>query len=555
MKTKINKRDIVIITIAIIAGLILGWIFFHNSGNKKQDKDNHAEHQEQATIWTCSMHPQVKRDKPGLCPICGMELVPLSSLEQEGGNVSPAEIFMSESAIKLADIQTITVKKGIPEKSVSLLGKVKPDERNISELTARFGGRIEELFVNYTGQNVVKGQKLATVYSPELITAQKELLEAIRFKESNPSYYNAVVSKLKLWNLADEQINSIENNMEPILYFEIQSSMTGTVTRRNVALGDYVKEGTALFEVIDLAKVWIMFDAYESDLPWIKTGDNIEFTVESLPGKTFKGYVTYIDPFIDASTRVAKVRVEMPNRDFNLKPEMFVNGILHSQTAGKSDELMIPKSSILWTGKRAIVYVKVPERKIPSFVYREILLGPEAGNFYVVADGLNEGEEIAVNGVFKIDAAAQLEGKSSMMNPPSSDDLPHRTESIKVSSGHDHSTMKMSADIKNDYNDKNDVRTLIQNHEANIQHEDFRVAGNCSMCKSRIEQAALSIDGVNSATWSEETKMLNISFNTAKAELHNIHKVIAKAGHDTEKEKAPYEVYNELPECCKYRRE
>jgi Cu(I)/Ag(I) efflux system membrane fusion protein len=442
MKTKIKKRDIGIIAITLITGLILGWLFFHNSGNKIQHKHGKVDHEEQASLWTCSMHPQVRQDKPGLCPICAMELVPLSSLETDVENVSPDEISMSESAISLADIQTIVVKKGIPEKSVSLTGKVKPDERNISEITARFGGRIEKLFINYKGQNVVKGQKLATIYSPELISAQKELLEALRFKESNPSYYSAARIKLKLWNLSDEQVNSIEKNLQPIFYFEIYSPVSGTVTRRHVSSGDYIKEGSALFEIINLKKIWIMFDAYESDLPWIRIGDPVNFTVQALPGKSFLGNVTYIDPLIDADTRVAKVRVEMSNPGLSLKPEMFVNGFLYSQYAGKSKEILIPKSSILWTGKRSVVYVKVPERKTPSFVYREIVLGPEAGDFNTVADGLREGEEIAVNGVFKIDAAAQLAGKPSMMNPPMFDSLPGKPQSRKVHAGHNHGEIK-----------------------------------------------------------------------------------------------------------------
>ncbi len=159
------------------------------------------------------------------------------------------------------------------------------DERNIAELTARFGGRIEKLFVNYTGQNVRLGEKLATIYSPDLVTAQRELLEAISFKEDRPSFYLAAKSKLKLWDLSDDQINAIEEKGEPQLYFDILSPISGTVMMRHVALGDYVKEGSALFQVTNLSKVWVMFDAYESDLPWIKTGDHVELTIQSLPGK------------------------------------------------------------------------------------------------------------------------------------------------------------------------------------------------------------------------------------------------------------------------------
>ncbi len=195
------------------------------------------------------------------------------------------------------------------------------------------------------------------------------------------------------------------------------SPISGTVMKRHVALGDYVKEGSPLFQLTDLKSVWVMFDAYESDLPWIKKGDHVALTIPSIPGQDFEGRVAFIDPFINPKSRIAKVRIELPNAGLRLKPEMFANGVLHSKIATSSKHLLIPKSSVLWTGKRAVVYVKVPERDSPSFIYREITLGPEAGNFYVVADGLAEGEVIAVNGVFKIDAAAQLEGLPSMMNP------------------------------------------------------------------------------------------------------------------------------------------
>jgi Cu(I)/Ag(I) efflux system membrane fusion protein len=400
----------------LILGLFLGWVFFHSSGEAIVDRteieghEGHNHKSEDPTTWTCSMHPQIKQNKPGDCPICGMDLIPLASMAASGDDIDPNEIVMSESAAKLADIQSLIVTTGTPKKSVYLQGKVHADERNIAELTARFGGRIEKLFINFTGQNVTKGEKLATIYSPGLVTAQKELLEAITLKEARPSLYIAAKGKLKLWDLTDEQISGIEEKGEPQLYFDILSPISGTVTMRHVALGDYIKEGVALFRVINLKKVWVMFDAYESDLPWIKLGDKIDFTIQSIPGKNFSAKVTYIDPFINGKTRVAKVRVEVSNPKLTLKPEMFSTGLLESKIAESGNKILIPKSSILWTGKRAVVYVKVQNRENPSFIFREIVLGPEAGAFYVVAEGLEEGEEIAVNGVFKIDAAAQLQG-------------------------------------------------------------------------------------------------------------------------------------------------
>ena len=531
----INKREILIIIITLIIGLFFGAVFFGGS-QKNHETHNHEETENAETVYTCSMHPQIKQNEPGTCPICAMDLVPMTTMQSDGEDIDPNEIQMSQAAIKLASIQTAIVKKGIPEKSVHLLGKVKADERNISELTARFGGRIEKLFINYTGQQVYKGQKLATIYSPDLITAQKELLEAVKYKESNPSFYKASRTKLKLWDLSEEQINAIEEKSEPKLYFDILAPISGTVTQRHVAIGDYVKEGSALFAVVNLSKVWVMFDAYESDLPWIKKGDNVEFTLQSMPGKIYNAKVTYIDPFINASTRVAEIRVEVANPEQKLKPEMFANGILHSKIAENANELLIPKSSILWTGKRAVVYVKVSNREIPSFLYREIVLGPEAGNFYLVKEGLHEGEAIAINGVFKIDASAQLAGKQSMMNPAA--------DKTRSKGTHDHGEMKMDKE-----------KTIeLPNQNASVEHEEFKVSGNCTMCKATIEKAVLGLKGVNSAEWSTETKMIHVSFNKEKVKLANIHKAIAKSGYDTEKETALESVYNKLPACCLYRK-
>ncbi|MEN8121846.1 MAG: efflux RND transporter periplasmic adaptor subunit [Bacteroidota bacterium] len=474
MKIDYNKRELKIAGIMLIAGLFFGWLFFGATGNNlantnEQGVEAHDHSAEEAAIWTCSMHPQIKMDKDGDCPICGMDLIPL---ESGGADEAIAfdEIQMSESAIKLADIQTALVRKGKAEKTINLLGKVQADERRIAELTARFGGRIEKLYVNFTGQNVYKGQKLAIIYSPELIAAQRELLETSKFKESNPGFYKAARTKLKLWDLNEVQINAIVEKGEPQLYFSVLSPITGTVTGRHVSLGDYVKEGQGLFEVIDLKKVWIMFDAYESDLPWIKLDHEISYTIQSIPGKTFKGKIAYVDPFINDKTRVAKVRVEQTNAKLELKPEMFVNGILESKME-RNNELLIPKSSVLWTGKRAVVYVRVPDRKKPFFQYKEIDLGPLAGDFYVVNNGLNDGEEIAINGVFKIDAAAQLAGKPSMMNP----------EGGKISTGHNHVNMDITDDennktaMKMDKVDKNNIPDKFKEQLNNAVNEYLKV--------------------------------------------------------------------------------
>jgi Cu(I)/Ag(I) efflux system membrane fusion protein len=283
--------------------------------------------------------------------------------------------------------------------------------------TAHVPGRIERLNINFTGETVVKGQVLAEIYSPELITAQQELLETVKTKQLQPELYEASKEKLRQWKLTDDQISKIETSDVVQNNFDVLSNTSGTVTARRVNNGDHVSLGTVLFDIADLSKVWIMFDAYESDLQFLHIGEKLSFNLQALPGTDFTGKIIFIDPVIDPVTRVAKVRVETGNQAGKLKPEMFATGIVSSTLTEYTDNVVIPKSSVLWTGKRSVVYVKQPGSEEPVFKIREVELGPMLGESYVIMSGLSEGEEIVTNGTFSVDAAAQLEGKPSMMNP------------------------------------------------------------------------------------------------------------------------------------------
>ena len=281
---------------------------------------------------------------------------------------------------------------------------------------AHIGGRIDKLFVNFTGEAVHKGQLLAMIYSPELVTAQQELIEAAKSKQSQPEIYEASKQKLMQWMLKENQIAQIESSGKVKTNFEVYSNTSGIVTAKRVATGDHVSEGSVLFDVSNLSSVWVMFDAYESDLPFLKMGNAISFTIEALPGINFTADIKFIDPVIDPVNRVAKVRVEVNNSGGKLKPEMFATGIVKANLNEFKNKLVIPRSAVLWTGKRSIVYIKQLISKEITFRMREIELGPMLGNSYVVENGLKEGEEIVTDGTFSVDAAAQLAGKPSMMN-------------------------------------------------------------------------------------------------------------------------------------------
>ena len=259
---------------------------------------------------------------------------------------------------------------------------------------------------------------LAEIYSSELITAQQELIETAKTKQLQPELYEASREKLRQWKLTENQIEAIEKSGAIVNNFEVLSNTSGTVTSRFVNTGDHVSPGTELFEIADLSKVWVLFDAYESDLQFLNKGDLVTFTLQALPGTQFTGTIVFIDPVIDPVTRVTKIRVEADNSRGKLKPEMFATGVVSATMSEFKNNLIVPHSAVLWTGKRSIVYVKEPGSDEPVFKLREVVLGPDLGGSYIITAGINEGEEIVTSGTFSVDAAAQLEGKPSMMNRP-----------------------------------------------------------------------------------------------------------------------------------------
>ncbi|MBI9039940.1 efflux RND transporter periplasmic adaptor subunit [Lutibacter sp.] len=404
-----NTKNILKATGILLIGLLLGWILFGGNNTSEEIHDHSAE-QAENTIWTCSMHPQIKQSEAGKCPLCGMDLIPL-----ENQSTDMNSIEMTENAMKLANIQTMVVGTKNTNKEIRLNGKVQIDERKLYAQTTHIPGRIEQLTINFTGDKVNRGQTLAMVYSPELVTAQEELLQANAIKSAQPDLFAAAKQKLRNWKISDNTISKIVSSGKAIQKFPITADVSGIVTAKKVALGDYVNRGMPLYEIADLTSVWILFDVYESDMIWVKVGDKVSYTLQSFPGETFEGTISFIDPMIHAQTRVATARVEVKNVGNKLKPEMFASGIIKdhlSKTA--SQEIVIPKSAIMWTGERSIVYIKNKNSTI--FTLREVTLGTSLGDSYSIKDGLENGEEIVVNGTFTVDAASQLAGKPSMMN-------------------------------------------------------------------------------------------------------------------------------------------
>ncbi|MEB2775846.1 efflux RND transporter periplasmic adaptor subunit [Algoriphagus sp. D3-2-R+10] len=415
----ILKNKFVLIAIALVVGLTIGWLIKPSSElSEETEEHNHVESIAGIPVtYTCSMHPQIRQNEPGDCPICGMDLIPL---ESESETTDPMSIAMSPTAMQLAGVQTMIVGNSSADKSIRLSGKIQADERYNYTQSAHIPGRIEKLAVNFTGEYVNKGQVLGQIYSPELATAQEELLQTQKIKETQPALFNAAKDKLRNWKLTDAQIEEILTTGKVTEQIPILANVSGYVTDKMVNLGDYVQRGEPIYQIADLSNVWVLFDIYESELQWIKKGDVIQFTVKSLPGETFTGKLTYIDPVIDPSTRVAKARLELGNPNLKFKPEMFVSGEVVSKGSSKDDSIVVPKTAVMWTGTRSVAYVKNVTNQAVTFQLREVTLGASLGSEYIITSGLESGEEIAINGTFSIDAAAQLAGKPSMMSPDGS---------------------------------------------------------------------------------------------------------------------------------------
>lgn len=407
------KKYIIYIGILVI-GLLLGWVFFGGASHQ-ETTHNHNEIAEINPMWTCSMHPQIMQPEPGDCPICGMDLIPADA---GGEGLAMNEIKMTTNAMALANIQTIIVGNASNTDNNTLLlsGKIMPNEEANAVQASYFEGRIEKLNVNFTGEEVRKGQLLATIYAPELVAAQQELLTTASMKTSQPALYNAVRNKLKLWKVSEDQINKIETSGKIRENFPIYATVSGTVSEKMAEEGDYVKQGQPIIKVSNLETVWAMFDAYENQLSQLKKGQKLIVTTNAYPDKKFEATVSFIDPTLNTNTRTVSVRATLNNNEAILKPGMFVTSKVElAKSTATEPQISVPVSAVLWTGTRSLVYVKTNPNE-PIFEMREVGLGSKSGAMYTITDGLKNGEEIVTNGTFTIDAAAQLQGKKSMMN-------------------------------------------------------------------------------------------------------------------------------------------
>lgn len=408
------KKTIIYLGVAVLTGLIGGYFIFHKAADTQtSETHNHKDEMAESEVWTCSMHPQIRQSAPGSCPICGMDLI---LADVDSNELSATQFTLSKNAMALADIRTTIVGSGIiGDNTLKLSGTIKENEKAVGSQASYFDGRIEKLYINFEGEEVRSGQLLATIYSPELVSAQQELITAAGLKESQPALYKAVRNKLQLWKLSEKEIAQIEKSGQVRENFPVYANVSGTVSEIMVEAGDYVKQGSPLFKIANLNTVWAVFDAYENQISLLKEGQKITITTKAYPDTRFDAKISFIDPVLNAATRTMKVRAVLQNPKGQLKPGMFVAGSMSITTSKRENTIVVPESAVLWTGERSVVYIKANPDD-PTFEIREITLGNAVQDGYIVLDGLQAGDEIVTNGTFTVDAAAQLKGKKSMMN-------------------------------------------------------------------------------------------------------------------------------------------
>ncbi|MFH1994621.1 MAG: efflux RND transporter periplasmic adaptor subunit, partial [Nitrospinota bacterium] len=355
---------------------------------------------------------------------------------ESGGEESKVSLTLNSIGLKLAEVETAEVRYGGGYHSVRISGKIDYDETRLSYISAWVPGRIDKLFVDFTGIKVRKGEPLIKLYSPDLLATQEEYLQAIKnFNETKDSPLSVIRSmsvstlksveeKLRLYGISQGQIEGIVKRGTADKYMTITSTISGTVINKNGVEGMYVNTGDRIYTIADLSSLWLYLDVYESDIKWLRQGGELKIEVESYPGEIFKGNIAFIDPFLNEKSRTIKVRVNVKNREDKLKPGMFVratvDALLDKEGREKKEKvLLIPHTAPLITGKRAIVYVEhnLDNGGMKRYEGREVILGSRAGDQYIVLAGLTEGERVVTKGNLKIDSALQIQAKPSMMNP------------------------------------------------------------------------------------------------------------------------------------------
>ncbi|HHL39214.1 MAG TPA: efflux RND transporter periplasmic adaptor subunit [Deltaproteobacteria bacterium] len=403
----------------VVAGTAVGAALTYLAGPAPQVPDgaptaSETKKGKRILYWKAPMDPNYISDKPGKSPM-GMDLVPVYEGEEE--TAEPGTVKIDPVTIQNIGVRTAVVERRPLKRTIRTIGRVDYDEKRVYHVHTKIEGWVEKLYVDFTGQQVEEGDILLEIYSPELVSAQEEYLLAMRYADAlgkeaagGDSVLELSRRRLELWDVPAHQIEELEKTGKIMKTLHIHSPARGIVVKKNVQEGMYVKPGTNLYTIADISRVWVYADIYEYEMPWVKVGQEAEITLESYPGRVFRGRVSFIFPFMEPETRTNKVRLVFDNTDLVLKPDMYADVVLKSEVS--RDAVAVPSEAVLLSGERSVVVVAKGGGK---FAPREVTLGVEAGGFYEVKEGLDEGDVVVTSAHFLIDSESRLKEAISKM--------------------------------------------------------------------------------------------------------------------------------------------
>jgi Cu(I)/Ag(I) efflux system membrane fusion protein len=422
---KVLIATIILTIVTVAAG---GWLY--KTGWFKDDGGGHSKLEHTArTIYTCSMHPFIIKDKPGSCPICGMELIKAQpagsgSAQPTGSQTTEQKkqadmlrhVSMSANQRIMANVATLVAKQETLRKEISAVGIVQYDQSRQAKVTAWIAGRIDKLNINTVGASVSKDKPVAEIYSPDLVATQQEYLLAVKSREqlknspipsisqNGDGLVSSSRQRLMLFGVKENQIAELEKAGTPNIRLPIYTPLSGIVIEKMVQQGQYVNIGEVLFTIADLSKVWVEIDVFENEVPFVRVGQHVEIRSAIEHGTAFNGRISFVYPFHDPKTHTVKARVEMPNPGYRMKPDMFVNAIIRVPLV---TSIVVPVTAVMDSGTHQTVWV---ETATGMFEPRDVRVGERVEDKLQILSGLKAGDKVAVSGAYLIDSESQLKG-------------------------------------------------------------------------------------------------------------------------------------------------
>ncbi|MDD2310583.1 MAG: efflux RND transporter periplasmic adaptor subunit [Desulfuromonadaceae bacterium] len=421
----LNKKIAIPVVLLVIAASVGAGLLYKN-GWFRDDGGGHSKLEHKVQLWTCPMHPFIIKDKPGTCPICGMELIKKIESTPAAGDTRTAEqqqhadmlghVSLSSTQRVMANVATVTAERAVMNKEINAVGIVQYDQSRQAKVTAWIAGRIDKLNINTVGAYVSKDRPVAELYSPDLLATQQEYLLAVRSREQLKSSPIPSISqngdglvasakqRLMLFGVKESQIAALEKAGKPNIRLPIYTPQSGVVIEKLVQQGQYVNTGDVLFSIADLSTVWVEIEIYENEFSNIRLGQRVHILSQSFPGRPFSGRIAFIYPFLDPKNRTVKARVEMPNPGMKLKPDMFVNAIIRVPLGAA---IVVPVSAVMDSGTRQTVWI---ETSAGMFEARDVQVGGQSDGKVQILSGLKAGDKVAVSGGYLIDSESQLKG-------------------------------------------------------------------------------------------------------------------------------------------------